>query len=218
MSPICGEGSAPLLPFCLALSPRSAGSFAFITSEYLILAARAWRLHMLSLDKAQISLLVATRPRQPLPCITRNLPGWGMLPTPPAHRHSQLLGLSALPTARHSFPLCDVGREGMGAHADMQARQRLSSSTVSGGSATPLPHHEMLTGHLWPVALGDLCFLGCTPLHPSLLPTPEYRGSAHCTLDFSSSLVIMTIVAVLCSHTILQKSLRVSGRGPCVAM
>ncbi|TNN77485.1 hypothetical protein EYF80_012299 [Liparis tanakae] len=30
--------------------------------------------------------------------------------------------------------------------------------------------------------------------------------------------VIMTMVQVLCSHTILQKSLSVSGSGPCVAM
>lgn len=38
------------------------------------------------------------------------------------------------------------------------------------------------------------------------------------TRDFSSSRVIMTIVLDLCSHTILQKSLSVSGSGPCVAM
>lgn len=38
------------------------------------------------------------------------------------------------------------------------------------------------------------------------------------TRDFSSSRVIMTTVAVRCSHTIRQKSPMVSGRGPCVAM
>lgn len=38
------------------------------------------------------------------------------------------------------------------------------------------------------------------------------------TLDFSSRRVIITMVQVLCSHTILQKSLSVSGRGPCVAI
>lgn len=38
------------------------------------------------------------------------------------------------------------------------------------------------------------------------------------TRDFSSRRVIITIVQVFCSHTILQKSARVSGRGPCVAM
>lgn len=38
------------------------------------------------------------------------------------------------------------------------------------------------------------------------------------TRDFSSSLVIMTTVAALCSHTILQKSPKVSGKGPWVAM
>lgn len=40
----------------------------------------------------------------------------------------------------------------------------------------------------------------------------------HLTRDFSSSRVIMTTVADRCSHTIRQKSPKVSGRGPCVAM
>lgn len=102
VSPICSEGSVPLLPLYLVPSPWSAGSFAFITSEYLILAARAQRSYILSLDKAQISFPVAMRPRQLLPCIARNLPGCGMLPTLPAQCHSQLLGLSALPMAQLS--------------------------------------------------------------------------------------------------------------------
>lgn len=38
------------------------------------------------------------------------------------------------------------------------------------------------------------------------------------TRDFSSSRVIMTMVAERCSHTIRQKSPKVSGSGPCVAM
>lgn len=65
-----------------------------------------------------------------------------------------------------------------------------------------------------------------TPLEVSLHPyyvhlrAPEARVGCKraLTRDFSSSLVIMTIVLDLCSHTILQKSLSVSGSGPCVAM
>ena len=38
------------------------------------------------------------------------------------------------------------------------------------------------------------------------------------TRDFSSSRVIITMVAERCSHTIRQKSPKVSGSGPCVAM
>lgn len=38
------------------------------------------------------------------------------------------------------------------------------------------------------------------------------------TLDRSSSFVIMTTVALRCSHIILQKSPKVSGRDPCVAI
>jgi hypothetical protein len=38
------------------------------------------------------------------------------------------------------------------------------------------------------------------------------------TRPFSISLVIMTITAVSCSQTILQKSPNVDGSGPCVAM
>lgn len=38
------------------------------------------------------------------------------------------------------------------------------------------------------------------------------------TRDFSSSRVIMTMVAERCSHTMRQKSPKVSGSGPCVAM
>lgn len=38
------------------------------------------------------------------------------------------------------------------------------------------------------------------------------------TLDLSSSLVIMTTTALLCSQIILQNSPNVSGKGPCVAM
>lgn len=52
-----------------------------------------------------------------------------------------------------------------------------------------------------------------------LFPTPPPgRALPRLTLDFSSSRVIMTTVAVRCSHTIRQKSPIVSGRGPCVAM
>ena len=43
------------------------------------------------------------------------------------------------------------------------------------------------------------------------------RGGRHAFV-FSCRLVNMTMVVTLLSHTILQKSPKVSGRGPCVAM
>lgn len=44
------------------------------------------------------------------------------------------------------------------------------------------------------------------------------QRAAGLTRDFSSSRVIMTTVAERCSHTMRQKSPKVSGSGPCVAM
>lgn len=44
------------------------------------------------------------------------------------------------------------------------------------------------------------------------------RRAPGLTRDFSSSRVIMTMVAERCSHAMRQKSPKVSGSGPCVAM
>lgn len=143
-------------------SPQFAGSFAFITSEYLILAVEADRLYMLSLDKAQISLVIVMRPRQPFLCVARDAKassGCRMLPIPPTHcsfsasgtQPPGFRGLSALPTSELSFlPCAGVmwAAKRMGVHADTQARQRLMSSTVTGGFATHLPQRDTLTRHL----------------------------------------------------------------------
>lgn len=91
--PPAARAPALLLPLHLAPFPRLAGSFAFITSEYLILAARAHRLYMLSLDKAQISLLSAARPRQPFPASPERC-HFGMLPVPPTRCSSRPVGCS----------------------------------------------------------------------------------------------------------------------------
>lgn len=122
---------------------------------------------MLSLDKAQISLVIAMRPCQPFPCIVRDaraLSGCRMLliPTYPLQLLSfrdaapRLSGtVSTLHLRAFLSPLgpSDMGRERMGVHADAQARQELKSSTVTGGFATLFLHRDMLKRHLLLVCL-----------------------------------------------------------------
>lgn len=115
--PPATRAPALLLPLHLAPFPRLAGSFAFITSEYLILAARAHRLYMLSLDKAQISLLSAVRPRQPFPASPERCQAAGCCryhPPAAALRDAapRLSEAVSTPLAQlSSFGTSDVGRE-----------------------------------------------------------------------------------------------------------
>ena len=53
-----------------------------------------------------------------------------------------------------------------------------------------------------------------TMIGPYISDPSHGQYVSHLTLALSSSLVIMTIVADLCSHTIRQKSPKVSERGP----
>lgn len=63
-------------------------------------------------------------------------------------------------------------------------------------------------------ALIKCCFFFCVVAKTA----SELKVILYPTRDFSSRRVIITTEAALCSHTILQKSPKVSARGPCVAM
>lgn len=190
---------------------------------------------MLSLDKAQISLVIAMRPCQPFPCIARN--SWpcqagGCCWYHPTVAASQLLGWFTLPISELSFsPLMRVmwaGKDGCACrHAgkievnEQASNRKLCHPFAPQGyvyKAFAVGLHETVS-HITGTAFPWVTL--CCEVLPFLFSAPQQlqkTESKHCTRDFSSSLVIMTIVAVLCSHTILQKSLRVSGSGPCVAM
>lgn len=71
-------------------------------------------------------------------------------------------------------------------------------------------------------AIRHFCSILLLPSHRATLTFLSYTfmlsPRLDLTLDFSSSLVIMIMLAVCCSQTILQKSPKVSGREPWVAM
>lgn len=175
------------------------------------------------------------RPCQPFPCIARNsmaLPGCWMLLVPPNCCSFSASGMVHTPHLRAfllPFDASDVGRKGwvcmqtcrQNRGKEQASNRKLCHPFAPQGyvyKAFAVGLHETVS-HITGTAIPWVTL--CCEVLPFLFSAPQQlqkTESKHCTRDFSSSLVIMTIVAVLCSHTILQKSLRVSGSGPCVAM